>query len=323
MTTASPPAFPAPRRARRRNLWIGLASLFLLGLIAFFVLTAPHEISAGVLGPHQPDLANGRTMFMAGDCSACHAVPGQADANRLGGGLALVSKFGTFYAPNISSDPKDGIGGWTEAQFVTAMKNGVSQDGRHLYPIFPYTSFQRMTLEDLRDLFAYLKTLPPVPGKAPDADLHFPLNIRRLMGGWKLLFLDGRTFAPDPSKSAEWNRGAYLVNGPAHCAECHSPRNAFGAIPAGRRFSGAPNAFGVLGFPNITQAKLKDWAPDAIAEMLRSGFTPDGDRVGGPMTEVVRSTSQLSEQDRAAMGIYIKSLAPVAGQAAPKAAPRE
>ena len=114
---------------------------------------------------------------------------------------------------------KDGIGGWTEPQFLTAMKKGAAPDGEHLYPIFPYTSFQRMTDSDLRDLFAYLKTLPAVRGRAPDANLYFPFNFRRLMGGWKLLFLDGKTFVPDPTKSAAWNRGAYLVNGPAHCAE--------------------------------------------------------------------------------------------------------
>jgi mono/diheme cytochrome c family protein len=179
-----------------------------------------------------------------------------------------------------------------------------------------------MNADDLRDLFAYLKTLPAVSGQPPEPKLKFPFSIRRLMGGWKLLFLDGKTFTPDPTKSTQWNRGAYLVNGPAHCAECHSPRNAFGAVPADKRFSGQPNNYGVLGFPNITQANLGDWSEDAIAEMLRSGFTPDGDRVGGPMTEVVRSTSQLSDDDRAAMAAYIKSLAPIANAPA-KAAAKE
>jgi mono/diheme cytochrome c family protein len=262
-------------------------------------------------------------MFLAGDCSACHAVPRQNDPNRLGGGLALVSKFGVFYAPNISADANDGIGGWTEAQFVTAMKKGVAPDGEHLYPVFPYASFQRMTLDDLRDLFAFIRTLSAVPGRAPDAKLHFPFNIRRLMGGWKWLFLDGETFGPDPAKSAEWNRGAYLVNGPAHCAECHSPRNRFGAVEADRRFAGAPNTFGVLGFPNITRANLKAWPDGAVAEMLKSGLTPGGDRVGGPMTEVVRSTAQLSDADRKAMGLYIQSLPPIASRAPPARAPRE
>ena len=311
-----------PTRRRPRLLWAAATLVVIIGA-GFWVLTGPKTIAQSALGPHTPDLANGKTMFDAGDCSACHAVPRQTDPNRLGGGLALISKFGTFYAPNISSDAKDGIGGWTEAQFVTAMKDGVSDEGEHLYPIFPYTSFQRMKTDDLRDLFAYLKTLPPVAGQPPEPKLHFPMNIRRLMGGWKLLYLDGKPFVPDPGQSAQWNRGAYLVNGPAHCAECHSPRNVFGAVAADRRFSGSPNTFGVLGFPNITQANLRTWSAAEIAEMLRSGLTPDGDRVGGPMTEVVRSTSQLSDDDRADMGIYIKSLVALGGPRPKRAAPTE
>jgi mono/diheme cytochrome c family protein len=301
---------------------VGAGGVLLLLIAAFWVATAPKVIAGSSLGPHRTNLDNGRTMFMAGDCAACHASPRQSDSDRLGGGLALVSKYGRFYAPNISPDKKDGIGGWTEAQFVTAMKEGVSADGKHLYPIFPYTSFRNMSTDDMRDLFAYLKTLPAVSGRAPDAKLSFPYNQRRLMGGWKLLYLSGQKYVPDAAKSAEWNRGAYLVNGPAHCAECHSPRNAFGAVVADKRFSGTPNSYGVLGFPNITQANLGSWSEDAIAEMLRSGYTPEGDRVGGPMTEVVRSTSQLSDADRHAMAVYIKSLAPI-GKGATAAPARE
>ncbi len=307
-----------------RKLLAGATVVAVVGAVGFWVVTMPSKILASDLRPHTANLENGKTLFMAGDCSACHAVPKQPDLTRLGGGLGLVSQFGTFYAPNISSDPKDGIGGWTEAQFVTAVKKGVSPEGEHYYPIFPYTSFQRMTVDDVRDLFAYIKTLPPVPGKVRDADLRFPMNIRRLVGGWKLLYLDGKTYTPDPTQSAAWNRGAYLVNGPAHCAECHSPRNAFGAIPSDKRFAGMPNAYGQLGFPNITQAKLKTWPVDGVAEMLKSGLTPDGDRVGGPMTEVVRSTSQLSDDDRAAIGLYIKSLPAIADKASPaEPAPRK
>ena len=130
----------------------------------------------------------------------------QEDKTKLGGGLALGSPFGTFYVPNISSDPKDGIGGWSEAQFVTAMVKGTSPSGEHLFPAFPYTSYQRMNFDDLRDLFAYLKTLPAVTGRIRDHALPFPFNIRRTLGGWKLLFLDGKPFQPDPSQSAQWNR---------------------------------------------------------------------------------------------------------------------
>ena len=314
------------RRSWNRGRWIGGvgSSVVLLGLIGFWAVTTPHIIPPSALGPHVANPDNGRTLFLAGDCSACHSVPRQPDPNRLGGGLALVSKFGTFYAPNISSDGSDGVGGWSEAQFVTAMKMGVAPNGEHLYPIFPYTSFQHMTTDDLRDLFAYIKTLPAVSGRAPEPRLSFPYNIRRLMGGWKLLFLDGKTFAPDPKQSAQWNRGAYLVNGPAHCAECHSPRTAFGAIVADKRFSGTPNNYGVLGFPNITQAHLSDWTDDAIAEMLRSGFTPDGDRVGGPMTEVVvqHVAPQAMTTARRSASTSSRCL-PSAARQAKAAAPRE
>ena len=299
-----------------RKVLLFVVAFAVLGFAVFWFVTIPATVSASALAPHTPDLANGKTMFLAGDCSSCHAVPMQEDSTKLGGGLGLVSKFGTFYVPNISSDAKDGIGAWTEAQFVTALTKGVSPDGEHLYPIFPYTSFQRMASDDLRDLFAYIKSLPPVSGTVREDGVPFPMNIRRLVGGWKLLYLDGMAFKADPSKSASWNRGAYLVNGPAHCAECHSPRNKLGAIVPDKRMSGNPNAFGQLGFPNITQAKLEKWSAAEIAEMLMTGLTPDGDRAGGPMAEVVHSTSQLSAGDRASMAEYIKSLPPIAGDGA-------
>jgi mono/diheme cytochrome c family protein len=289
-----------------------------VGAVAFWVLTAPASGPESALGAYTPDLANGKTMFLAGGCSSCHAVPKQQDRIRLGGGLGLHSPFGTFYVPNISSDPNDGIGHWTEAQFVTAMTKGTSPDGSNLFPAFPYTSYQRMRIEDLRDLFAYLKTLPPVAGKVRGHDVPFPFNVRRLVGGWKLLFLDGETFKPDPAQSAQWNRGAYLVNGPGHCSECHSPRNALGAVIPARRFTGGPSPDGQGGVPNITQFKLKDWSADDIEETLDTGITPDADRVGGSMVEVVRNTSLLSKQDRAAIAVYIKSLPAVEGLASKK-----
>ena len=294
---------------RRLLLWA--AGVAVLGLAAFWFLTIPATVPTGALGPHMPDLANGKEMLLIGGCSSCHAVPKQEDSTRLGGGLGLVSSLGTFYVPNISPDTKDGIGGWTEAQFVTALTKGSSPAGEHLFPIFPYTSYRSMKFDDLRDLFAYIKTLPPVAGKSRDHDVPFPFNIRRLVGGWKLLFLDGRTFTSDPSQSAQWNRGAYLVNGPGHCAECHSPRNRVGAIVTGKRFTGSPTPYGQSGFPNITQLKLEKWSEPEIAETLATGMTADGDRVGGPMVEVVHNTSQLSAEDRAAMAAYIKSLPPL------------
>jgi mono/diheme cytochrome c family protein len=290
----------------------------ILGLAAFWVLTIPQTVSASALDPHTPNLANGKTLFNIGGCTSCHATPGQKDRTKLGGGLALKSPFGTFYPPNISSDPDDGIGAWTEAQFVTAMTKGTSPQGEHLYPAFPYTSYQRISYRDQRDLFAFIKTLPAVQGRAPEHELGFPFNIRRLVGLWKLLFLDGEPFQPDPSKPDDWNRGAYLVNGAGHCAECHSPRNFLGGIVKSERFAGGPNPEGKGWVPNITQKGLAKWTVKDIAYLLETGFTLDGDSVGSTMTEVVRNTALISEGDRLAIATYIKSLPPVEGPTPPK-----
>jgi mono/diheme cytochrome c family protein len=197
------------------------------------------------------------------------------------------------------------------------MRKGVAPDGRHYYPAFPYTSYQRMAPADLRDLFAYLKTLPPVSGRAREHELAFPFNIRRGLGLWKLANIDGAAFRPDPARSAAWNRGAYLVNGPGHCAECHSPRDALGGLIAPQRFAGGPNPDGEGVVPNITGKGLAKWSAEDIAILLESGEMPNGDSVGGSMREVVRNTAQLSPADRAAMAEYLKSLPPVDGPARP------
>src|SRR5918996_618221 len=171
--------------------------ILLLGAAAFWFVTAPKTFDAPALGTHAVSAENGKTMFFAAGCAACHAIPGDEDPTKLGGGLALKSPFGSFYVPNISSDPNDGIGAWTEAQFVTAMTKGTSPQGTHYYPAFPYTSYHLLSVPDLRDLLAHIKTLPAVQGKVRDHDVPFPFNIRRLVGGWKFLFLDDRPFAHD------------------------------------------------------------------------------------------------------------------------------
>jgi len=301
-----------------RKLVMLVVVLALIGAVAFWYITALQRVAASALAAYTPNLANGKTMFLVGGCASCHAIPKQEDKTRLGGGLGLKSPFGTFFTPNISPDRKDGIGGWSEADFVTAMWKGTAPDGSHYYPAFPYTSYQRMKLEDVRDLFAYLKTLPPVEGKPRDHDLPFYLKIRRLLGGWNFLFLDGQQFKPDPSKSEEWNRGAYLVNGPGHCAECHSPRNVLGAIIAGERFAGGPDAEGGDGWiPNITPAGIGDYSQRDIERILETGDMPNGDSVGGAMTAVVDNISKISAADRAAIALYLKSLPPVEGPKRP------
>jgi mono/diheme cytochrome c family protein len=291
----------------------------IIGLAIFWFVTIPATVPASALAAHKPDLANGKTMFFAGGCASCHATPGQDDKMKLGGGFPLHSPFGTFYAPNISSDPKAGIGSWNEHQFVNAMLKGTTPDGSHYFPAFPYGSYRFMTVADVRDLFAFMKTLPATSEVSKAHDVPFPFSVRRPLGGWKLLFFDDTPFKPDPSKSAEWNRGAYLVNGPGHCVECHSPRNLLGGIKSGQRFAGGPNPEGKGWVPNITQAGLKDWELADFEYLLETGSKPDGDNVGSNMAPVIRNTSQLSPEDRKAMAVYLKSLAPVQGPHRPTA----
>ena len=301
-----------------RKLMILAAVAALLGLGVFWLVTIPANVPASALTQRTPDLDNGKTMFFAGGCASCHATPNQDDKTLLGGGLGLKSPFGTFYVPNISSDPNDGIGRWSEADFVTAMVKGTSPEGRHLFPAFPYPSYQRMRIEDVRDLFAHMKTLPAAREKSKAHDVPFPFNIRRTLGGWKLLFLDGEPFKPDPTKDAVWNRGAYLVNGPGHCAECHSPRNLLGGIVASQRFAGGPDPSGEGFVPNITQKGLSSWSHEQLVKLFETGDLPDGDSVGGEMGKVVANTARLSAADRSAIATYIKSLPPVEGPKKPE-----
>ena len=288
------------------------------GAIAFYVLTMPSTIAASALAAHTPNLANGETMFNVGGCVSCHATPGQEDKTRLGGGLALHSPFGTFKVPNISSDPTHGIGAWSELEFVNAMLRGVGRGGEHLYPSFPYTSYQRMSLADVRDLYAFMKTLPADTTPSAPHELPFPFNVRRGLGLWKLAFVDGKTFTPDPNRDAAYNRGAYLVEGPGHCVECHSTRNAVGAIAPDRRFAGGPDPEGGKGWAgNLTPHEdgLASWSDSDIAYLLESGFTPEYDSVGSGMASVIANMAKLSTEDRQAMAAYLKALPPRPGKA--------
>lgn len=297
-----------------------LVALVIAGIAGFGVfwwLTIPLVVPATALPAYKPDPVNGLAVFNAGGCASCHAIPAQPERTRLGGGLAIPSPFGTFYVPNISPDQTDGIGRWTELDFVNALVKGTSPSLTHYFPAFPYPSYQHAKLEDVRDLFAYLKTLPPVAGRAREHDVPFPFNIRRGVGIWKFLFLDGKPFVPDAARSAHWNRGAYLVNALGHCAECHSPRNILGGIIAAQRFAGGPNPEGEGWVPNITQKGLAEWSDKDIAYFLETGQTPDGDTAGGAMARVIRNTSQLSAEDRAAMAEYLKTLPPVDGPPRP------
>jgi mono/diheme cytochrome c family protein len=262
------------------------------------------------------DPVNGKVLFAAGGCIACHTSAGSDDRVHLGGGKPLRTPFGTFYPPNISPDLKDGIGRWTETQFIRAIRDGTAPDGRPYYPSFPYTSYRHLSPDDAIDIFAYIRTLPPVGGKPPNHDLTFPFSIRRGVGLWKLAYLNGSVIEPESNRSESWNRGRYLVEGVGHCAECHSPRNFAGAIIDEKRLSGGPNLDGKGTVPNLTPDKtgLAAWSEADIASLLKDGFTPDFDSVGGSMAEVVRNTAELTDMDRMAMAIYLKSLPPLQGQ---------
>jgi mono/diheme cytochrome c family protein len=303
-----------------RKVLAGLVGLAIIGAAGFFILTMPavYRLVRGeqpVPANHVADIENGRLLFYAGGCTSCHATPNQDDRTRLGGGYALKSPFGTFHVPNISPHRQDGIGAWGPADFVRAMREGVSPDGRHYYPAFPYPSYQRMPATDLVDLFAFMQTLPAVEGRAPDHDLPFPYNLRRGVGLWKLAFLDGQVFAPDPGRAESWNRGAYLVQGPGHCAECHSERNAAGAIIEERRYAGGPDPEGRGIVPNITPhpTGIGGWSAEDLALMLKTGETPNFVNVSGPMASVVRNTAQLPDADRVAIGEFLLSLPPREG----------
>ncbi|MCP3465064.1 cytochrome c [Bradyrhizobium sp. CCGUVB23] len=287
-----------------------------LGLALYWWLTAPVALALPATS-RAPDLVNGQELFNAGGCAACHAVPNQPDRLRLGGGLAIGSPFGTFYAPNISQDPSDGIGRWSEVDFVNAVMKGVSPDGSHYFPAFPYTSYAHAKVDDVRDLFAYLKTLPAVSGRVRDHDLPFPFNIRRNVGVWKWLFMDGAPFVADAARSPQWNRGAYLVNSFGHCAECHSPRNLLGGLITSQRFAGGPSPEGEGWVPNITQKGIGDWSEKDIADFLETGDMPEGDSASGAMRPVIKNLAQLTAEDRAAMAEYLKSLPPVEGPKPP------
>jgi mono/diheme cytochrome c family protein len=307
---------------RIKSILIVLAGAAIVAGSAFWWLTEPRPAFSRAQWENYEqggDVARGRLVFEAGGCSSCHATLGQSDRLKLGGGLQLKSPFGSFTVPNISPHPEDGIGAWKVVDLANAMLTGVSPDGAHYYPAFPYTSFQRVRIEDIRDLMAFLRTLEPVAGKARHHDLAFPFNIRRGLGLWKLIFLGGESLAADPAKSSEWNRGRYLVEGLGHCAECHSPRNLLGAVVADRRFAGGPNPTGKGRVPNITpdDSGIGQWSQKDIVELLASGLTPDGDSVGSSMAEVVRNTAELPQSDREAIATYLKSLPPL------KAAPAE
>ncbi len=244
----------------------------------------------------------GRDLAAIGNCNDCHTVRGGKD---FAGGLPVPTPFGIIYSSNITPDPETGIGRWPEAAFRRAMQSGVDRNGAHLYPTFPYDHFTHVSDEDDRALYAYLMTRRPVRAPARDNQLSFPLNQRVVVAGWKLLFLRHGTHQPDGTKSAEWNRGAYLVEGLAHCGACHTPRNALGAERARAAFAGGDvdnwHAYAING----QSPAPVPWDAEALFEYLRQGWHPDHGVARGPMAQVVSNLSVVPESDVRAIAIYM------------------
>jgi mono/diheme cytochrome c family protein len=280
-----------------------LLSLLVLGLV-FLWLTRADPLQTAELSYAEPDPVNGELVFHAASCAACHGAD-------LSGGHELNTEFGMFRAPNISPDPESGIGNWSTTEFLNAIMRGVSPDGQHYYPSFPYTSYARMNVQDVVDLKAYMDGLPPVQNKVAAHQLGFPWNIRRGIGLWKQRYLSAEPVVSLPeSAEPELQRGRYLVEGPGHCGECHTERDALGGLRLQRWLAGAPNPDGEGKIPDITPTarSLSQWSAKDIAYYLDTGFTPDFDTVGGSMVAVQENLARLSPEDRAAMAAYLKAL---------------
>jgi mono/diheme cytochrome c family protein len=277
-----------------------------LRVIAFALLTGGFMGGASAQG----DAKRGEYLAHAGGCVGCHTEQ-KSDAVPFAGGRALKTSFGTFYGPNITPHPQAGIGRWTEADFVRALRLGVRPDGAHLFPAFPYPSYTKITDADLRDLWAYLRTLPP-SGRANQAHaLRFPFGWRFLIAGWKWLFFTPGPFVADPKASQQVNRGAYLVQALGHCGECHTPRNFLGGPKRGRYLAGGKGPEGKR-IANLTPTRLKKWSDGELKEILTTALTPDGDVLAESMGEVVQNTtSRLTPADVAALIAYLRSLPPL------------
>lgn len=255
-------------------------------------------------------IGRGEYVFALGGCASCH-TDSKGGGEPLAGGLKMETPFGIFYPPNISPDPTHGIGGWSQQDFITAMKQGISPEGEHYYPAFPYTSYTRMSDTDVLDLKAYLDAQPAVSTPSKPHELSFPFDQRSLLVVWKWLNFDAGGYKPNPEKSPSWNRGAYIVNGPGHCGECHTPRNLMGGLDRGAGMVGndnGPEGEAVPGLDGSVNEAFRAWEIVDIVFSLEVGMKPDGDFFSGSMADVVdNSTSRLTEEDRQAIAEYLKS----------------
>ena len=251
-------------------------------------------------------LQRGEYLLHLGGCVSCHTAEG---GEALAGGLKMETPFGDFYTPNITPDRETGIGNWSDDDFVAAMTRGVAPDGGHYYPAFPYTSYTYMTREDLVDLKRYLEAQPAVHRENRAHDLSFPFSIRSLMYAWKWLFFEPGVINEDNARSPLWSRGNYIVNGPGHCVECHTPRNLFGALDRDRHLEGnpeGPEGESVPGLHRATDSEFRHWSHDDVFFFVQTGMLPDGDFTGGSMGKVIdNTTSRLTERDQQAIATYL------------------
>lgn len=285
---------------------VGLACALATSSCSSVATTAatPQSFDAGTV-------ERGARLAAVGDCSSCHTA---GNGRPYAGGVPLHTPFGTIHGTNITPDPETGIGGWSESAFVRAMREGIARDGTHLYPAFPYDHFTHTTDDDLHALYAYLMTRDPVRASNRDNDVRFPFSIRPLVAGWNALYLRKSAFRPDPSRSAEWNRGAYLVQSLGHCGSCHSPRNALGAERQDAELAGGEAQGWYVPALNAASPSPLPWTVEHLETYLRTGIVRDHAIAGGPMQEVVGSLGRASADDVRAIAVYIEStMGPVTG----------
>ncbi|MGJ7518970.1 molybdopterin cofactor-binding domain-containing protein [Variovorax sp. LT1P1] len=310
---AQPSRLPADAPwPKRKGLWATASALLIggigviTGVLGWRSAIAPVSLTTPIYSA--TTIERGRVLAAMGDCAVCHTADGGTPN---AGGRAMDTPFGTIYTTNLTPDPETGLGRWSFSAFQRAMREGVSRDGHHLYPAFPYTAFARTSDDDLQALYAYFMALPPVQSATPKSDLKFPFNVRPLMAGWNALFHDPTPYTPVATQSAEWNRGAYLVNGLGHCGACHTPRNALGAEQGGSAFlSGAMvDGWEAPALTALSKAAVP-WTADALYGYLRHGHAPSNGTAGGPMAEVVRELQQVPDDDIRAMSTYLASFNP-------------
>ncbi len=271
-----------------------------------FLLFALFSTGSVCAEPLHSMVERGRYLAEAGDCAACHTAPG---GQPFAGARAVPTPFGTIYSTNITPDKKTGIGNWTEEQFYRAMHEGIRRDGKHLYPAFPYPWYTKLTRDDVDALKAFLETLPPVRQENKASELPWPLSVREVMSGWNEMFFHAGEYKPDPNQSAEWNRGAYLVEGLGHCGACHTPKNMVGAVKTRHRLEGGYGEnWYATSLTNDVRDGLGDWTLDDIVTYLKTGSNLKA-AATGPMAEVIEnSTQHLGDTDLHAVAVYLKSV---------------